>query len=105
MTTSKSPGPGADTAEPRVTAGLIALEEGDFHALSDPLSKDAQYNDRRLVLRRKLLGLARDNKILLTKAGDNVLRLLPPLIIDQSHIDEATHKLDLALAAYASEES
>ena len=48
-----------------------------------------------------LLGLARDNKILLTKAGGNVLRLLPPLIIDQSHIDEATHKLDLALATYA----
>lgn len=49
----------------------------------------------------KLLSLARENKVLLTKAGDNVLRLLPPLIIDQSHIDEATHKLDLALATYA----
>ncbi len=48
-----------------------------------------------------LLGLARDNKILLTKAGDNVLRLLPPLIIDESHIAEAVEKLDQALASYA----
>ncbi|MFT7525084.1 MAG: acetylornithine/N-succinyldiaminopimelate aminotransferase [Arenicella sp.] len=48
----------------------------------------------------KILVLARENKILLTKAGDNVLRLLPPLIIGQSHVDEAIHKLDLALASY-----
>ena len=49
----------------------------------------------------KLLGLARDNKILLTKAGDNVLRLLPPLIIDDSHIAEAVEKLDKAIESYA----
>jgi acetylornithine/N-succinyldiaminopimelate aminotransferase len=49
----------------------------------------------------KILMLARENKILLTKAGDNVLRLLPPLIINQSHVDEAIEKLDLALASYA----
>jgi acetylornithine/N-succinyldiaminopimelate aminotransferase len=48
----------------------------------------------------KILMLARENKILLTKAGDNVLRLLPPLIINQSHVDEAIEKLDLALASY-----
>jgi 4-aminobutyrate aminotransferase-like enzyme len=27
--------------------------------------------------------------------------LLPPLIINQSHVDEAIEKLDLALASYA----
>lgn len=32
-------------------------------------------------------------------AGDNVVRLLPPLIIDQSHIEEALAKLDDALSA------
>jgi hypothetical protein len=46
-------------AEPRVQAGLVALEEGDFHALSEACARDPQYNDRRLVLRRKLLGLGR----------------------------------------------
>jgi hypothetical protein len=55
-TTQTSPG---DGAEPRATAQLTAFEEGDFHALSESLARDAQYNDRRLVLRRKLLGLAK----------------------------------------------
>lgn len=52
----------------------------------------------------KILMLARENKILITKAGDNVLRLLPPLIINQSHVDEAIEKLDRALATYAASE-
>jgi acetylornithine/N-succinyldiaminopimelate aminotransferase len=30
-----------------------------------------------------------DNGLLTVAAGDNVLRLLPPLIIEESHIDEA----------------
>ena len=48
----------------------------------------------------RLVGLARDNNLLITKAGDNILRLLPPLIIDESHIAEAIEKLDKALASY-----
>jgi acetylornithine/N-succinyldiaminopimelate aminotransferase len=51
----------------------------------------------------KILKHARDNKILMTKAGDNVLRLLPPLIIDESHVSEACDKLDKALASYIAE--
>ncbi|MCP4329859.1 MAG: aspartate aminotransferase family protein [Alphaproteobacteria bacterium] len=37
----------------------------------------------------------RDNKMLTVGAGANVVRLLPPLIIDDSHIDEAIAILDL----------
>lgn len=47
-----------------------------------------------------LLKIAREKKLLMTKAGDNVLRLLPPLIIEQAHVDEAIEKLDAALAEY-----
>ena len=50
----------------------------------------------------ELVKLARENKLLITKAGDNILRLLPPLIIDKSHIAEAIDKLDNALGSYAS---
>lgn len=51
----------------------------------------------------KLMNLAREEKILTTKAGDNVLRLLPPLIITKQQVVEATEKLDRALARlYAS---
>ena len=45
--------------EPRPLGGEITFEEGDFHALSSGLDRDPQYNDRRLVARRKLLALAK----------------------------------------------
>jgi hypothetical protein len=41
-------------AEPRPLDELAPFEEGDFHALSESLARDAQYNDRRLTTRRKL---------------------------------------------------
>lgn len=45
--------------EPTPLGGALAFEEGDFHALSASLAGDAQYNDRRLVARRKLLTLGK----------------------------------------------
>jgi len=62
MPPSKSAGP----REPRPLAGEVSFEEGDFHALSDGLDRDPQYNDRRLVARRKLLSLG---KRAVTEAG------------------------------------
>ena len=53
----------------------------------------------------KIMSLARENKMLTTKAGDNVLRLLPPLIIELAHVEEAAQKLDQALASYVSDKS
>lgn len=41
---------------------------------------------------------AREQRLLTVLAGDNVIRLLPPLIIDAPHIDEAVAKLDAACA-------
>lgn len=55
MTNRPAPEP-----EPSPLAGAVAFEEGDLRALADPLARDPQYNDRRLVLRRKLLALAKD---------------------------------------------
>jgi len=49
-------------SEPRPLGGEIddlAFEEGDFHALSDKLARDPQFNDRRLLARRKLLALGK----------------------------------------------
>ncbi len=46
----------------------------------------------------------RDNHQLLTvSAGDNTLRLVPPLVIDDSHIDEFMEKLSAAAASYQPE--
>ncbi len=46
-------------AEPKALTGTFAFEEGDFHALSEGLCRDPQFNDRRLVTRRKLLALGK----------------------------------------------
>ncbi|MFT5462516.1 MAG: hypothetical protein ACI8QS_001397 [Planctomycetota bacterium] len=54
-----SPSKSAAQPEPRPLAGEILFEEGDFHALSPGLDRDGQYNDRRLVARRKLLALGK----------------------------------------------
>ena len=48
------------TGEPQPLTGQILFEEGDFHALSEGLSKDPQFNDRRLMARRKLLALGKE---------------------------------------------
>jgi len=43
----------------------------------------------------------RDHHGLLTvAAGDNVVRILPPLNIDQSHIDECIEKLSAGARSY-----
>jgi acetylornithine/N-succinyldiaminopimelate aminotransferase len=50
---------------------------------------------------RAFVGHLRDNHQLLTvSAGDNTLRLVPPLVIDDSHIDEFMEKLSAGAASY-----
>ncbi len=44
---------------------------------------------------------ARSHGILTVAAGDNVVRLLPPLVIDEHHIRECVDKLSAAAAAYS----
>jgi acetylornithine/N-succinyldiaminopimelate aminotransferase len=50
---------------------------------------------------RGFVGHLRDNHQLLTvAAGDNTLRLVPPLVIDDSHIEEFFDKLSAGAASY-----
>ncbi|MDA5194794.1 aspartate aminotransferase family protein [Govanella unica] len=46
---------------------------------------------------------ARGQGLLLAAAGDNVVRLLPPLIIERAHVDEAIALLDATAKAVAAE--
>ena len=57
------------TKEPRPLPGLPPLEQGDFHALSEPLCRDPQYNDRRLVARRKLGAIAKETLARIGRLG------------------------------------
>jgi len=55
---------------------------------------------------RAFVAHARDNHGLLTvSAGENVVRILPPLVIDDGHIDEFMEKLSAAAASYTPEEA
>ena len=49
---------------------------------------------------RAFVNYARSHGILTVAAADNVMRILPPLIIDESHIRECVEKLSSAAAAY-----
>ena len=53
---------------------------------------------------RPFVAHMRDNHQLLTvSAGDNTVRVIPPLVIDDSHIDEFMERLSAAAASYALE--
>jgi acetylornithine/N-succinyldiaminopimelate aminotransferase len=50
---------------------------------------------------RPFVAHMRDNHGLLTvAAGDNTVRIIPPLVIDDSHIEEFMDKLSAAAASY-----
>jgi hypothetical protein len=51
----------SDPAErdPSAAPELIPFEDGDFQSLSPAVNRDPQFNDRRLLARRKLLSLAK----------------------------------------------
>jgi hypothetical protein len=57
------------------TPGLVPLEEGDFHALSEGLAGDSQYDDRRLVARRKLAAIAAAGAARIEAATEGALEL------------------------------
>ena len=44
-----------------------------------------------------VINCAMENGLLVISAGANVLRLVPPLIIEKTHIDEMTEKLRSSL--------
>ncbi len=51
------------------------------------------------VVNSDLVAAARAEHLLIVGAGDNVVRLLPPLIIEEKHIDEAIEKIARACNA------
>jgi acetylornithine/N-succinyldiaminopimelate aminotransferase len=53
------------------------------------------------VPNHELLEALRSEKMLTVQAGDNVVRLLPPLIIGEAEIELAAEKLEAACAALA----
>jgi acetylornithine/N-succinyldiaminopimelate aminotransferase len=52
---------------------------------------------------KPIQGKLRDRKVLVGVAGDNVLRLAPPLIIDEAQVSQAIDAIDAVLAAQMAE--
>jgi len=48
----------------------------------------------------EMLQALRDRKLLTVAAGDNVVRMLPPLIIEEAHVTEAIEKLEDACRSF-----
>jgi acetylornithine/N-succinyldiaminopimelate aminotransferase len=42
----------------------------------------------------------REHRLLSVSAGENVIRLMPPLIIEESHVEEAIGILDTVAASF-----
>jgi predicted acetylornithine/succinylornithine family transaminase len=55
--------------------------------------------DPDVIDRSKVVAHARENGLLMTNAGADTLRLSPPLIVGEAHIDDAVSRLDAALKA------
>jgi acetylornithine/N-succinyldiaminopimelate aminotransferase len=53
----------------------------------------------------ELVAALRDEKLLTVGAGDNVVRVLPPLIVSEAEVEEAVQRLDRACAALSGHQS
>jgi acetylornithine/N-succinyldiaminopimelate aminotransferase len=56
---------------------------------------------RGVVTNTEIIDRARAKGLLTVAAGDNVVRLMPPLIIDETHVDEAIGVLDGVARSFA----
>jgi len=50
------------------------------------------------IINTDFVNKLRENELLTVSAAENVVRLVPPLIIEQQHVDEAISKIEKALA-------
>ncbi len=71
--------------EPKPLAGLTPFEDGDFHVLGEALSRDPQYNDRRLAARRKLGTIAEAAVKAIDTATAGEVALLQRTSLHQPH--------------------
>jgi acetylornithine/N-succinyldiaminopimelate aminotransferase len=49
---------------------------------------------------RAFVTYLRDHGLLTVAAGDNVMRILPPLVIEEAHVSEFVEKLSAGARAY-----
>ena len=77
----------------RLKRELLALKSTYGDVVSDVRGEGLMIGLRLRVPPANFAAAARDNRVLVIPAGDNVVRLLPPLIISDAEISEAVRRL------------
>ena len=83
---------------PLLRQRLAQIEDQHPSIIESIRGEGLMFGVKTRVPNNDLVAAARAEKLLTIPAGDNVLRLLPPLIIDEHHIAEAARRLGAACA-------
>jgi acetylornithine/N-succinyldiaminopimelate aminotransferase len=86
----------------RLKQRLAALKDEHSEIIEEVRGQGLMLGLKCKVPNLKLLEALRSEKLLTVQAGDNVVRLLPPLIVGEEEIDSACAKLDAACVALKS---
>jgi acetylornithine/N-succinyldiaminopimelate aminotransferase len=86
----------------RLKQRLAALKDEHGEIIEEVRGQGLMLGLKCKVPNQKLLEALRAEKMLTVQAGDNVVRLLPPLIVGEAEIDLAGTKLDAACVALKS---
>jgi acetylornithine/N-succinyldiaminopimelate aminotransferase len=87
-----------DTMGKKLTSKLNAVAKKHPKVVSGVRGAGLMLGIECVASNTEVLAKLRANGLLAVTAGDNVIRILPPLIIDDSHVDEAGTILDRACA-------
>ncbi len=78
----------------KLKQGLARLKDLHPTVIEDIRGEGLMMGIKTKVLNTDFVKAALDNKLLVIGAGDNVVRLLPPLIVKDEDVTEALHKLE-----------
>jgi acetylornithine/N-succinyldiaminopimelate aminotransferase len=79
---------------------LASLKDAFPHIFADIRGQGLMLGLKLHVLNTDFVAFARDAKLLLIPAGDNVVRLLPPLIVTEEDMNEALNAMHSAAARF-----
>lgn len=80
-------------------AGLLKLQEEYDDTIAEVRGRGLIWGIECKVPVARVVAAAAEEGLLVLNAGPNVLRLLPPLIVEKEHLDQALATLDKAFAA------
>ena len=84
----------------KLKQGLARLKDTHPAVIEDIRGEGLMMGIKTKVLNTDFVNAARDQKLLVIGAGDNVVRLLPPLIVNDADVAEALAKLEAACVAF-----